>query len=41
MMHEQGWIFKHKVDKQTGRLTHLFRASKACLEYAKKHPVID
>jgi hypothetical protein len=39
-MHEQGWIFEHEVDAQTGRLTHLFMASKACLEYAKKHPDI-
>jgi hypothetical protein len=23
-MHKQGWIFEHKVNKQTSRLTHLF-----------------
>jgi hypothetical protein len=36
-MQEQGWIFEHKVCKETSCLTHLFIASKACLEYAKKH----
>jgi hypothetical protein len=36
-MNEQGWIFEHKVCSKTGCLTCLFIASKACLEYAKKH----
>ena len=36
-MHKQGWIFKHKVNKQTSCLTYLLIASKACLKYAKKH----
>lgn len=38
-MDEQGWIYKYKTD-QSGRLTHLFIASKACLKYAKMHPDI-
>jgi hypothetical protein len=36
-MDKQGWIHKHEVCPETGRLTRLFMASKACLEYAKKH----
>jgi hypothetical protein len=39
-MDEQGWIYEHEVCPETGRLTRLFMASKACLEYAKKHPDI-
>jgi hypothetical protein len=36
-MQEQGWIFEHKVCKETGRLIHFFIASKVYLEYARKH----
>jgi hypothetical protein len=36
---KQGWIYEYKTDPSSC-LTHLFIASKACLEYAKKHPDI-
>lgn len=36
-MDEQGWVYEYKTD-QNSRLTRLFMASKASLEYAKKHP---
>jgi len=36
---KQGSIYEYEIDKSSC-LTHLFMASKACLEYAKKHPNI-
>jgi hypothetical protein len=39
-MNEQGWVYEYKTDPSLGRLTHLFIASKVCLENAKKHPDI-
>jgi hypothetical protein len=38
-MDAQGWVHDHETDNE-GHLTHLFMASKECIEYARKHPDI-